>query len=50
MGLRTGIDLEALFRVRDIVRANLADEPLYGHTPEAGLPKGFVPAVLAAWQ
>lgn len=50
MGLRTGIDLEALFRVRDIVRASLPDEPLYGLTPEAGLPKGFVPAALAACQ
>lgn len=50
MGLRTGIDLEALFRVRDIVRAGLPDEPLYGLTPEAGLPKGFVPAAVAQCQ
>ncbi|WP_455280774.1 hydroxymethylglutaryl-CoA lyase [Cupriavidus necator] len=50
MGLRTGIDLEALFRVRDIVRAGLPDEPLYGLTPEAGLPKGFVSAAVAQCQ
>lgn len=44
MGLRTGIDMEKLFAVRDIVRASLPDEPLHGFTPDAGLPKGFVPA------
>lgn len=44
MGLRTGIDIEKLFAVRDLVHQSLPDEPLYGFTPEAGLPKGFVPA------
>jgi hydroxymethylglutaryl-CoA lyase len=28
--------------VRDIVAAALPGEPLYGFTPDAGLPKGFV--------
>lgn len=44
MGIATGIDLEALLRVREIVRRGLPDEPLFGFTPDAGLPKGFVPA------
>ncbi len=38
MGLNTGIDLEALFQVRDLVQAALPDEELYGFTPAAGLP------------
>jgi len=44
MGLRTGIDLDALFAVRRLVAAALEGEPLYGFTPEAGLPLGFHPA------
>ncbi len=44
MGLRTGIDLDALLAARDILTANLPGEPIYGHIPAAGLPKGFVPA------
>ncbi|WP_439685334.1 3-hydroxy-3-methylglutaryl-CoA lyase [Cupriavidus oxalaticus] len=47
MGLRTGIDLDALCRVREILKQELPDEPLYGMTPQAGLPKGFSPAALA---
>ena len=42
MGVRTGIDLEKLLRVRDIVAGAWPGEPLYGFTPDAGLPKGFV--------
>jgi len=41
MGLRTGIDLPKLLAVREIVRAALPEEPLYGFTPDAGLPLGF---------
>jgi hydroxymethylglutaryl-CoA lyase len=41
MGLRTGIDLPRLLRVREILRAALPGEPLYGFTPDAGLPLGF---------
>ena len=41
MGLDTGIDLEALLAVRDIVREALPGEPLYGFLPDAGLPLGF---------
>lgn len=41
MGLETGIDLEKLLNVRNILREALPDEPLYGFVPDAGLPKGF---------
>lgn len=41
MGLRTGIDLPKLLRVRGILREALPREPLYGFTPDAGLPLGF---------
>jgi hydroxymethylglutaryl-CoA lyase len=41
MGLSTGIDLDKLLRVRDVLRAALPSEPLYGFTPDAGLPLGF---------
>ena len=44
MGVKTGIDLEKLFAVRDNVQQALGDEPLYGFTPLAGLPLGFAPA------
>jgi hydroxymethylglutaryl-CoA lyase len=42
MGLDTGIDIEGLLAARAILHEALPDEPLYGHLPEAGLPKGFV--------
>jgi hydroxymethylglutaryl-CoA lyase len=41
MGVKTGIDLEKLFKAREILVGALPDEPVYGHTPVAGLPKGF---------
>ena len=41
MGLRTGIDFEALFAVRELVHAALAEEELYGFTPTGGLPLNF---------
>jgi len=44
MGLRTGIDIDALIAVRSIVAAALPGEPLYGLVPDAGLPLGFAPA------
>ena len=37
MGLETGIDLDALLAVRDIVAEALPGEALYGFTPDAGL-------------
>ncbi|PXW97019.1 hydroxymethylglutaryl-CoA lyase [Sphaerotilus hippei] len=44
MGIDTGIDLERLFAARAPLREGLPGEPLYGMTPEAGLPLGFLPA------
>lgn len=41
MGLKTGIDLDKLLAVRQIVADALPGEPLYGFTPDAGLPKGY---------
>jgi hydroxymethylglutaryl-CoA lyase len=41
MGLDTGIDLEQLLKIRTIVAEALPGEPLYGFTPDAGLPLGF---------
>ena len=41
MGITTGIDLEKLIAARLPLSAGLPGEPLYGMTPEAGLPKGF---------
>ncbi len=38
MGHHTGIDLEALLKVRAILAEALPGEPLYGFTPDAGLP------------
>ncbi len=48
MGLRTGVDLEKLVAVRDIVAAGLPNEPLLGAIAKAGVPKGFRPADVAA--
>ena len=41
MGVTTGIDLEKLFGAREVLAKAIPDEPIYGHTPQAGLPKGF---------
>jgi hydroxymethylglutaryl-CoA lyase len=41
MGLRTGVDLEKLLSVRQILFDAIPAEELYGFTPDAGLPKGF---------
>lgn len=41
MGVRTGVDIERLIAAREPLRAGLPGEPLYGMTPEAGLPKGW---------
>ncbi|MET0544648.1 MAG: hydroxymethylglutaryl-CoA lyase, partial [Variovorax sp.] len=42
MGVATGIDLDRLIAARAPLMAGLPGEPVYGMTPEAGLPKGFV--------
>jgi hydroxymethylglutaryl-CoA lyase len=41
MGYNTGIDLDRLMQVRAIVADALPGEPLYGFTPDAGLPMGL---------
>ena len=41
MGVRTGIDIDRLIAARAPLMAGLPGEPVYGMTPEAGLPKGF---------
>jgi hydroxymethylglutaryl-CoA lyase len=44
MGLRTGVDLERLIAVRQILERALPGVPLHGGVGKAGLPKGFHPA------
>lgn len=41
MGLRTGVDLEKLIAARSIIREGLPGTEIYGHVPDAGLPKNF---------
>lgn len=41
MGIETGVNLEKLMTVRGIIAEALPGEPLYGFTPDAGLPLGF---------
>ncbi|MEC9375944.1 MAG: hydroxymethylglutaryl-CoA lyase [Pseudomonadota bacterium] len=41
MGLDTGINLDKLLKVREIVSSALPEETIYGFTPDAGLPKGY---------
>lgn len=47
-GLKTGVDLDCLIEVREIITRNLPDEDLYGMYARAGAPKGFRPASRAA--
>jgi hydroxymethylglutaryl-CoA lyase len=41
MGLRTGVDMDRLIAARASLLDGLPGETLYGHVPDAGLPKGF---------
>jgi hydroxymethylglutaryl-CoA lyase len=41
MGVPTGVDLERLIAARSLLQQGLPGEPVYGMTPEAGLPLGF---------
>ncbi|MGE0099162.1 MAG: hydroxymethylglutaryl-CoA lyase [Hydrogenophaga sp.] len=41
MGVSTGIDLDKLMAAREPLKTGLPHEPVYGMTPEAGLPKGW---------
>jgi hydroxymethylglutaryl-CoA lyase len=47
MGVNTGVDLERLIAARQALQAGLPGEPIYGMTPEAGLPKGWSQGVHA---
>jgi len=47
-GLRTGVDLDSLIQVRDIIARNLPAETLHGMYALAGAPKGFQSASRAA--
>jgi hydroxymethylglutaryl-CoA lyase len=47
MGMRTGVDVEKLVAVREIVARALPHVPLHGGIAKAGLPKGFHPAAAA---
>lgn len=44
MGFETGIDLDRLLKVRDLLHAALPDTELYGFTADAGVPIGFTGA------
>jgi hydroxymethylglutaryl-CoA lyase len=48
MGFATGIDLDKLVAVREILAKNIPEIALLGNFPKAGVPKNFVPARLAA--
>ncbi len=39
MGVQTGLDLDALFALREQLQGWLVDQPMYGHIAAAGLPK-----------
>ena len=41
MGVKTDVDIERLIAAREPLKQGLPGEPLYGMTPEAGLPTGF---------
>jgi hydroxymethylglutaryl-CoA lyase len=41
MGVNTGVDIQRLVAARAALMAGLPGEPIYGMTPEAGLPKGW---------
>lgn len=41
MGYSTGIDLDALCKVRELLSQGLPEEPLYGFLPDAGAPLGW---------
>lgn len=47
MGVSTGVNLDKLMAARAPLMAGLPGEPVYGMTPEAGLPKGWMQAAQA---
>ena len=49
MGIKTGVNLDLLFEARKPLQEGVPNESIYGMVPEAGVPKGFVPASKAAY-
>jgi len=47
MGIKTGVNIEKLMLARAPLMAGLPGEPVYGMTPEAGLPKGWTQTAYA---
>jgi len=41
MGVDTGVDLDKLIALRSVIEEGLPGEPIYGFTPDAGLPLSF---------
>ena len=41
MGLRTGVNIDALIATREVLLRGLPNEVIYGNIPDVGLPKGF---------
>ncbi len=41
MGVATGVRFDKLLEARALLSRGIPEEPIYGHTPLAGLPKGF---------
>jgi hydroxymethylglutaryl-CoA lyase len=48
MGLTTGVDLDKLLIARQFMEQHLNDEPTFGAIANAGVPKGFSPAMQRA--
>lgn len=48
MGVSTGVDLARLVAAREPLKAGLPGEPVYGMTPEAGLPRGWAQSSFGA--
>ena len=40
--MSTGVDIGRLIAAREPLKAGLPGEPVYGMTPEAGLPRGWL--------
>ncbi len=48
MGLRTGVDLDKLVQVRQVIARNLPGVTLYGGLARSGLPRNYIPAAQRA--
>ena len=49
MGIKTGVNLDLLFEARKPLQDGVPNEAIYGMVPEAGTPKGFMPASQTAY-